>query len=314
FFVVAGFFGSMLFYQRRPKAMIKNRLQRIVFPFVVFLLIMTPMLVFAFGYSQSVFAGDEHAFANMVTHLGDPLNWLPRMTYHLWFLYYLILTTGTLVVLGTLAKKVPAATAIIKRLFDWLLPRPFLRILVLGACTYLLFQLMGIPRVRTSPSLIPDLNTYLYYCSFYLVGWIIFKSKHLLDSFMRYDWLCTLLGLVIIIIQGATYASLSNQEHMLINSVIVWLFFFGITGLFIRYGSKYSARMRYISDSSYWAYLIHLMFTGFLPGLIADWPLPATAKFLFVMMSTGIVCFVTYHYLVRPTYVGAFLNGRKYPI
>ncbi|MFK7970523.1 MAG: acyltransferase family protein, partial [Bacteroidia bacterium] len=47
FFVVAGFFGSMLFYQRRPKAMIKNRLQRIVFPFVVFLLIMTPMLVFA---------------------------------------------------------------------------------------------------------------------------------------------------------------------------------------------------------------------------------------------------------------------------
>ncbi len=100
--------------------------------------------------------------------------------------------------------------------------------------------------------------------------------------------------------------------HIIANSAIVWLLIFGITGLFIRYGSNHSSRMRYISDSSYWVYLVHLSFTTIIPGFIADWPLPATLKFLFVLICTGIISFVSYHYLVRGTFIGKFLNGRKY--
>jgi hypothetical protein len=33
---------------------------------------------------------------------------------------------------------------------------------------------------------------------------------------------------------------------------------------------------------------------------------------LFVVLSTGVICFVSYHYLVRGTFIGKFLNGRKY--
>jgi peptidoglycan/LPS O-acetylase OafA/YrhL len=70
--------------------------------------------------------------------------------------------------------------------------------------------------------------------------------------------------------------------------------------------------MRYISDASYWVYLLHLSLTAILPGLIVDWPMHAIVKFLFVLISTGIICFVSYHYLVRNTFIGKFLNGRKY--
>jgi peptidoglycan/LPS O-acetylase OafA/YrhL len=70
--------------------------------------------------------------------------------------------------------------------------------------------------------------------------------------------------------------------------------------------------MRYISDASYWVYLLHLPLTGFTPGLIADWPLPATLKMLVVVLITSVICLVTYHYLVRGTFIGKFLNGRKY--
>jgi membrane-bound acyltransferase YfiQ involved in biofilm formation len=70
--------------------------------------------------------------------------------------------------------------------------------------------------------------------------------------------------------------------------------------------------MRYISDSSYWVYLIHLSFTAIIPSFIVDWEIPSTLKFLIVLISAGIICFVSYHYLVRGTFIGKFLNGRKY--
>ena len=100
---------------------------------------------------------------------------------------------------------------------------------------------------------------------------------------------------------------------MLSNAFIVWLFTFGITGLFIRYGSKYSKKMRYISDSSYWVYLIHLPLTAIIPAFIWEFPLPAFVKFIIVLSLTTLICFATYHYLVRNTFIGKFLNGKKYP-
>jgi hypothetical protein len=30
------------------------------------------------------------------------------------------------------------------------------------------------------------------------------------------------------------------------------------------------------------------------------------------MLGTAFVCFISYHYLVRNTFIGKFLNGRRY--
>jgi glucan biosynthesis protein C len=138
---------------------------------------------------------------------------------------------------------------------------------------------------------------------------------------MQYDLQCTVLAIFLIIAQGLLiqYSGMdlnpNSNSGILIsfNSVIVWLFVFGITGLFIRYNSKHSKRMRYISDSSYWVYLIHLPLTAIIPAFIWELPLPALVKFIIVLSLTTIICFVTYHYFVRKTFIGKFLNGKKYP-
>jgi membrane protease YdiL (CAAX protease family) len=49
-----------------------------------------------------------------------------------------------------------------------------------------------------------------------------------------------------------------------------------------------------------------------IPGMIADVDLPAFLKFSMVMLTTAFICFITYHYLVRNTFIGKFLNGRRY--
>jgi hypothetical protein len=57
---------------------------------------------------------------------------------------------------------------------------------------------------------------------------------------------------------------------------------------------------------------MHLPLTILLPAVIADWDISAVIKFLFVTITTGVICFVTYHYFVRNTFIGKFLNGRRY--
>lgn len=312
FFVVAGFFGALLFYERSPRKMMLNRLMRIVNPFFVFILILSPLVLFSFGYTRMIFNDEPNAFYTMLAEFKNPLKWLPPRTFHLWFLYYLGMITYASVLLAALLRKTPKLTSGISLAFNWLITKPILRIIVFGALTFGVYSIMGTSSVATSTSFIPDLNTFIYYSFFYLVGWILFKSKHLLDEFKRLDWVSLALGSALFCSYFFMYKSMHYQVLVVVKSLMVWSFIFGITGLFIRFGSIHSARMRYISDSSYWVYLVHLPLTAFIPGLIADWPLPATVKFLIVTAGTGVFCFLTYHYLVRGGVIGQFLNGRRY--
>ncbi len=324
FFLVAGFFGSMLFYERSPVRMIKSRIARIAYPFIVFLLILWPIIIFTFGYTESVFSNTNNPFEKAMGSLSTISDFLPTTTFHLWFLYYLLLITLASVLLGLMLKTSKRITNRITSSFNWLIQKPILRILFFSGILFILYVVMGTSMVEVSVYLIPDINTFVFHFFFYLIGWILFKSKHHLDSMMRYDWLSCILALIIASVQGLITQNwdsetllsryLNSELIMLSNAFIIWLFVFGITGLFIRYGSNHSKRMRYISDSSYWVYLIHLPLTAIIPALIWNFPIHAIFKFLIVLAVSTIICFVSYHYLVRNTFIGKFLNGRKYPI
>ena len=312
FFVVAGFFGAMLFYERLPFRMIKNRVSRIVFPFLVFVVFLWPTIVFTFDYTKLIFLRDSDVLANTLASFSTLDILVPKGTFHLWFLYYLALITFVSVGLGLIFKKLPTLSNRISLAFSWIIQKSILRVLVFASLMALVYFLMGTSSVATSTSFIPDFNTFLYYIFFYLVGWVLFKSKHLLDTMKKSDWISTILGVILFSVYFFMNESLSYELIIVIESLMVWLLIFGITGLFIRYGSNHSSKMRYISDSSYWVYLIHLPLTAIIPGLISDWPLSGTLKFLLVLIFTGIISFVTYHYFVRGSIIGKFLNGRKY--
>jgi glucan biosynthesis protein C len=267
FYVIAGFFGAMLFYDRGTLQIIKNRFSRIVLPFVLFLLLLYPFVRLANSYTKLRFSGSNTAFASALDYFSSPSSLLPNFTWHMWFLYYLILFTAFSIFLGVVFKKIPSFSNQISKAFGWIMQQTKFRVLIL-------------------------------------------------NTMMHSDRLCFILGVVLFSVYFFMEDSMNELRHLklIIESITTWLLIFGITGLFIRYGSTYSKRMRYISDSSYWVYLLHLPLTFAIPGLIADWPLHANLKLLVVVISTTIICFVTYHYLVRGTFVGQFLNGRKYSI
>ncbi|MBD0778824.1 acyltransferase family protein [Maribacter sp. ANRC-HE7] len=314
FFIVTGFFGALLFYERSPEMMIKNRIKRVLFPFILFLFLLWPPMLFTFTYTNLVFSGTENALSQSLNAFGELSDFLPSTTMHLWFLYYLMLFVFTSFGLGMMLKKLPRLSTKINYVFHLIVEKPYARLLMFSAITFGLLLVMNQPWVSTSTYFKPSIKTFVFYFVFYLFGWLLFKSKGLLKTFMQYDFLSTIFGILLLTVSFLYKDKLSVEVIMALNALTVWSLSFGITGLFVRYGSEHSQGMRYISDASYWVYLIHLPFTQLIPGMIADWNFPPPLKALVVLTTTSMICFISYHYLVRNTFIGKFLNGKKYPI
>ena len=71
--------------------------------------------------------------------------------------------------------------------------------------------------------------------------------------------------------------------------------------------------MRYLSDSSYWLYIMHLPVVVGLQFALLPVPLPALAKIPIVLSLAVAILLASYDFMVRPTWVGVLLNGRRYP-
>jgi len=82
----------------------------------------------------------------------------------------------------------------------------------------------------------------------------------------------------------------------------------------MRFLSTTSPLRRYLADSSYWLYLMHVPVVFALQAMIIRWDVHWLAKFSFILCTTSLVLLLSYHYLVRSTLIGALLNGRRYPL
>jgi hypothetical protein len=318
---VAGFFASLLYYEKSPRQMIKNRISRILFPFLVFETFLGPFFKLTKEYSiiKLNFLPDLLSFPTLKPFIG-----------HFWFLYYLIIITFLFTGLIIFLSKFLSVGKYFDKYLRKVLNYPILKLVVFSFFTFSIYTIMNIfgdlmPSYlsnffmpNTFPSepritLLPNPLIILYYSSFYAVGWLLFRSKKLLDSFKSFDWIYFLSGTLLFTFLFFNTFILNYFQMVILKSVITWLLIFGITGIFIRYFSNFSSRAKYISDSSYWIYLTHIEFCYLIPCFIVTWNIPSTFKFLIVTIITTIICFTTYHYFVRNTFIGNFLNGRKYP-
>ena len=220
FFVVAGFFGSLLFYERKPLKMFNNRVSRIIFPFIIFLLLLSPLLIFASSYTQLIFDGSDTAYNTVASYFSNLLIFIPRGTFHLWFLYYLSIITFSSLILGLVFKKLPRLSKQISKSFSWIITKPIRRILVFSGLLSIICFCMGTFDITPPFSLVPDSETFTFFFFFYMIGWILYKSKHLLDHLMRFDWGCFVLGFVLITIHFVSMSSLTLEINILLNKYL----------------------------------------------------------------------------------------------
>lgn len=93
-----------------------------------------------------------------------------------------------------------------------------------------------------------------------------------------------------------------------------WFMIYGCLGLFRQLFSRPSPTMRYLSDASYWMYLAHLPLVMAVQIAVMNIDLPSPVKLLIICTITFGVLLLSYHYLVRYTWIGTMLNGKKYRV
>ena len=102
-----------------------------------------------------------------------------------------------------------------------------------------------------------------------------------------------------------------NRVFIFLMNFLVPTYIMLVLALFVRFCSKPSKRLKYISDSAYWIYIIHLPLSFFIPAFFHQVDIHFFLKFLISSIIVTVLCFGSYHYIVRNTFIGKFLNGKK---
>jgi len=311
FFVTAGYFAALLFYKKGPGAMLLNRAKRILLPFIAGVLVVYPLAYFSFDFSKAAIGGDPAPLSTAWKAVTAGA-FLPFNVLHLWFLYFLVFYSFAGWLIAMIFQKNTRFTKQANSAFAFMLRRFWLRIICAGFLVFLCFFWIGAPYLVTNNSWKINPPIFLTYFLFFQMGWVIFKTdtlNALSKQPITQIAAATVLFFVLIFIPWPeTNAALLMREA--ISALLCTLYVFGFFALFLKYFSKFSPRFTYFMEASYWVYIIHLPIIAFLPGLLSKWEANLFVKFIVCVSITVLICFVTYHFLVRNTLIGKFLNGK----
>ena len=227
--------------------------------------------------------------------------------HHLWFLYYLIwLVVGFIVITWLLGKLKW------KALPDWLVTSP-LRWLWLLPVTFLPQLLMNDSfGPATAAGFLPWPPILIYYAVFFFFGAVCF-GRDTFETKVGKLWPVSFVLAVPPLLAGLCLVKSQNNGLLLAACSVAyaWLMIFGFIGFFRHFFSGENPRIRYISDSSYWLYIMHLPVIMFVQAMISTWNMPSFPKFLIACAATTLPLLLIYEFVVRYTFIGTLLNGKR---
>ncbi|MBR0792193.1 acyltransferase family protein [Bradyrhizobium manausense] len=328
FFLMAGFFARMSFHRRGSLGFVKDRLQRIALPLVVcWPLVFVPIALVITWASHFPNGGS----------LQWSSSWLPalpnfRLT-HLWFLYVLLeLYLAMLLLRGAIVWLDASGTLrmLIDRVFASVIRNPLAPLILaipIGIAFCLDPRWVNVIGVRTpDQSLITNAQAWICFGTAFGAGWLLHRQIDLLRILER-RWLPHLVLAVVLIWTGFvlsgvmfsapgapklpySFATLRLASAMLYAPAI-WMTTFAALGLALRFMSGFSPTWRYLADASYWLYIIHLPIVMALQVALSQLDWPGLVKFAIILIVAIPPMLASYHLLVRFSFIGAILNGRR---
>ena len=287
FFLMAGFFAHLVLDRRPASMFIRDRLKRIAVPLVLFgavmAVIIPPIWVYGWYGNMSLDTVRDALSARQdLDSSGD-------LVAHLWFLYYLLLIYAALMVLRLafvnammrsalcLQSLVPIGRFLGKAVYS---RAPLLLAL---AAVLLLIVRGGDESKPVWPLNVPDV---LYASLFFFYGYGLYAKRDLIEKLTSPRTLAALwiAGVAIYIAHlvltgaideisnsggdSASVQALELAETVCYGTSAV-LFSLGLIGLFERFLRTPRPWVRWLADSSYWIYIMHLPVVTFLTFYLA---------------------------------------------
>jgi len=307
FFILAGFFAKLVVEKYSWNYWWKNRLKRIALPLLIFTPIMAASIPWIWTY------GWDKNQSYFFTLEGTP--------WHLWFLWHLIyfvFFSFLCITAGSVLQKIRlgfiGCYLSYLNIFSWVAKYKIFQ----SQYPIALIALLTLIGMWTGFDLVtnPILSAL-----FFAFGYGLYKNTKLLD-FMKKYWLQYLIASIIFFgIYLSIYKNLDPLDesthltwfipYSLLKAINAILFSYSFIGLAESEFGNYSPTLRYISDSSYWIYLIHLPLVAFITFYLFRFPIFVELKFIIAILLTTIIGLITYKLLVRSSITGILLNGKK---
>lgn len=324
FFLLAGFFAHLQQERLGSTPFLLQRLLRIGLPFLVGMVTLVPwMLSMALQDPTDLFAF-LRAHDIPVTE-GKPtlasIRYLP--TYHLWFLEVLLFCY-VLAWMQTASKPGSASppaggVTVLARGLRAVWPISFL-VLPTAACFRGARLGEGVPFLDYA-TVVPDPSILVFSLGFFVMGWRLFGDPGARRELLKRRGAFLVTGIVALLIllglrwkifgKGMQITGLEEGVGLVAEGMVAWFLTLGLFAWGLRVVGRPIWWARYFADASYWIYLIHLPLLFWLQIHTRTWPIADAVKFfLWVGVVTGIGL-LSYHFLVRRTWIGWILNGHR---
>ncbi len=312
FMLLAGYFGRLVLHRRGTASYLRDRALRIGLPLIAF----WPVAVGSLGilvyvnlrlYDVAPPAPPESGAAAMFT---------PGQ---LWFLWVLLQCVVIVVAFRALAVRVLGARRsgrAIARIGRWLSLPASLLLAAVPYCLALLLQGNTLGGIMAPATLMPSAPALTAYLGAFVVGWALQADRESMTRIARW-WPLYFAVAVISSAIGFVVSDPSSGAALPVAAGVLalagWSWVYGLLGVCVRFLHSERAWIRYLADSSYWMYLLHLpLLVGFEIALVPlAWPIAVKLALTWLVVSA--ILLGSYQLLVRPTWVGKWLNGHRYP-
>ncbi|MFT3700822.1 MAG: acyltransferase family protein [Agriterribacter sp.] len=319
FFLIAGYFFRLLYYKIGEKQFIIHRWKRVGVPFIFAMIFILPLSVvpynaYLFIYRNGLPIGLalKKSFMQVFAYNGLA---------HLWFLYDLMIfyVCGILLLR---CRKYKSINNMLNRFSQWWMNIHFKSVVWLMVAVIPIWVCL-IPEnglfVLTDTSIIPKrINNLFFYGFMVFLGWLFNKRtevfSHLSNRYYLFLWPGLILTCILFYIDwinNGVYSSIVALIMKFGAALQILLLVFGLIGLFLAVFKTESKTWKYISDASYWVYLIHLSIVISLQVLFLRSGIPGVLRFPLVLSIAVLLSFITYHLLVRFTFIGTMLHGSR---
>ncbi len=324
FFAISGFLAASALGRSTPTSQAKARLKRLGVPLAVGMVTILPLtnVVLAVSATLRGKAGAGHKFA-----LDKIFELHPH---HLWFIDYLLVLSLIAVAVWVVAKRIPNFTGMIADRLGWIIASPVSAFpLAFVGATVLITKNGWETGGQQAASLIPEPTSLMYYALFFGAGWLLSRREAFLAELQKGWWFRLGLAAVVAIPFFALFydsslftgptgwsGSLVDQSNLrflglFCFGLLGWSVVLGIWGFLASRVHAPSPALRYLSDASFWIYLIHIPFlAGSQTGFAAiGWP--AEIRYPLTIIVTLALSVASYAIFVRRTPIGTFLHGPR---
>lgn len=326
FFLIAGLFAHMMLARKGGWGFARDRASRIAGPLLAFWFPVMAGIVTALVWN---------AHANGLVVPGAPppppptYDWTNFPLTHLWFLYVLTLFCAAALIL-----RAPFAALdrnggwgrIVDRMTGALVGpwTPLVLAAPLALALWLDPEWIAFFAVPTpDEGLVPDAAALVGFGLAFGLGFLIDRRRDLLDRIAAWSplflivaaasgvWAWTLAG-------GPNLAPMvePTADKALAAGVValaVYASALAAMGLCLRFLTGRNPVLRYLADASYWIYILHLPLVMLAQVWVQDWAAPWGLKLAGVSLGVFAVCLLSYELMVRHSFMGRWLNGRRVP-